>query len=79
MRKIVILILIISCSQDDEIQMGCMTGYNKSDQTRTIQLIRCCTREQFLAGSNTDLGGMDRVKYFGNLNWTPVDDCSKCN
>lgn len=78
LRKIIFLLALVSCSEDEPtIQMGCMTGVNRSDPTKTVQLIRCCTREQYLAGSNTDRGGTDRVKYFINLSWQPISDCNQ--
>lgn len=73
------LCISLSCSEDGEKgpQIGCMTGLPKSGGTDR-ELIRCCTKEQALAGDNVAAGGIARAKNYKNISWTPVNDCSEC-
>lgn len=77
---IVVVTLFVACSDDEKGPkdgMGCMTGINKSGGTERV-LIRCCTHQQFLAGSNEANGGKESVKYYKDIDWRQVDDCSEC-
>lgn len=72
-----IVVAAFSCSDDDDPEMGCMTGIPKSGGTHR-ELIKCCTRDQYLAGSNVKAGGDARFSNYNTVQWTPADDCSEC-
>lgn len=78
--KHVILILFLfcsvsfSCSEDDDPSgNGCLTGVNKSSGQR--ELIRCCTKEEYLAGSNVSAGGTANWNSYTGHSWAVCDDC----
>lgn len=73
---------ILSCKEDDDglnpndpNTKGCLTGIN-SHGDRVF--IRCCTKSQFLAGSNTNHGGTSTWSYYSGHKWEPVNDCGEC-
>jgi hypothetical protein len=76
MKKVVtilILMVILSCSDDDETNKGCLTGIPKSGGDRT--LIKCSTREEYLAGNNTSAGGTASWDAFTGHQWAKCADC----
>jgi len=81
MKKLLfIILLLVSCDKDDEDTnnsgVGCLTGYSKT--TKKLELIRCCTYEQYTAGSNTSAGGTSSFANYTGHNWKAVNDCSEC-
>ena len=71
------MIAFAACKEEDNgPQMGCMTGIPKGYTNRG--LIRCCTREQYLAGSNVAAGGTPSFKDFTSIKWEATSDCAKC-
>jgi hypothetical protein len=79
MKKLFYILLVIaamSCADEDTVQMGCQTGILKGTTQRLY--IRCCTREQHLAGANEAAGGSAAVSSYSNLEWTAIDKCENC-
>lgn len=77
MKHVVLAILLIltACNSDDEPSSGkgCLTGISKQSGQR--ELIRCCTREQYLAGSNTSAGGTSSWNGYSSHKWEVCPDC----
>ena len=76
MRKFfAILLILAACSGEDEDPSGngCLTGINKSSGQR--ELIRCCTKEEYLAGSNVSAGGTANWNSYTGHSWAVCDDC----
>lgn len=72
---IVMLAFAIACNQEDPgPQMGCSTGMRNG----TRHLLRCCTREQWLAGNNEAAGGISYFQNYTDHQWKSVKDCKEC-
>jgi len=72
------VLLLAGCSEDPGPQMGCMTGIPKvGDPVRTF--MRCCTKQEYLAGNNVERGGISYFSNYTDHEWKPVSDCSKCD
>lgn len=80
MKKAIFILLLVAamgCTKEEAgPQMGCMTGIPKGYTNRG--LIRCCTKEQYLAGSNVAAGGIASFTNYTSVTWTPVANCSDC-
>lgn len=73
----IIALLILGCREEEaQIQMGCLTAIRAGGTER--EFIRCCTYDQFMAGTNADLGGTPILIYYGSEEWEPVSDCGQC-
>lgn len=74
-KLLVILFIAVGCSDDEpQTDHGCLTAIPKSGpQTRV--LIRCSTKEQYLAGSNTTQGGTSSWTLYTGHQWAKCDDC----
>lgn len=75
---IVIFFLLLACKEDGpdpqpQTDKGCMTGISKS--SGKLELIRCCTNAEFLAGSNVGAGGTSQYEAYTNHKW---ERCSQC-
>lgn len=71
---ILLLFTILACSDDDpERNKGCLTGIPKSGGDRV--LIKCSTREEYLAGNNTSAGGTASWDAFTGHQWAKCGDC----
>jgi hypothetical protein len=65
--------LSVGCSEkQDPTNQGCLTGVN-SDGNRV--LIRCCTKDQYLAGSNVNAGGTAIWPNYSGHKWESCQDC----
>jgi hypothetical protein len=74
--SICLLLLICSCSEDDPgVQMGCLSGVTGGGDRITI---RCCTKQEFQAGSNVNAGGTANWNLYTQHQWKAVSDCDKC-
>lgn len=78
-----VMMAFVSCNEQEQreavqptIEYGCQKGVFK--QTGKLLLIRCCTYEQHLAGSNVNAGGTASFPSFTSVTWTKVKDCSEC-
>lgn len=76
MKKVIFICLLafFACEEEPESNIGCMTGIPKGQNYR-VQ-IRCCTKQEYLAGNNVNAGGTS--------NWTSYEDhewakCGACN
>jgi hypothetical protein len=67
--------LVSGCSEkeDPKPSEGCLTGIN-NDGVR-VQ-IRCCTREEYLAGSNVNAGGTASWESYTGHKWELCDSCN---
>lgn len=78
--KLLFIIVVLSLSGcDDEPegpQMGCLTGVVKGGTSRV--LIRCCTKEEYLAGGNVNAGGTSNWSNYESHQWVKVDKCGDC-
>lgn len=73
---ILFVFMFIGCAKDDPgPQMGCLTGLTGNGTRVTI---RCCTKEQFQAGSNVNAGGTSNWSTYTSHEWKAVSDCSQC-
>ena len=71
---IMFLVSLFSCSEDEpETLQGCLTGVHKLGTDR--ELIRCCTREEYLAGSNVNAGGTANWSNYTKHQWEKCDQC----
>lgn len=70
---------LTSCSEENTSNLGCVRGISKSNPNGGLVRVRCCTREEFLAGSNVNQGGVSYWSSYTNHKWEPVNDCSECN
>jgi hypothetical protein len=78
-KKLIIIgsVFIISCdTEPNEPQHGCLTGINKSTNVRG--LLRCCTRQEFLAGSDVSNGGTSNWDVYTQHQWKAVKNCNEC-
>lgn len=69
--SILIILLLFSCSEEDETLKGCSTGIRDGKR----QLIRCATKEQHLAGNNVAAGGVGYFANYKNPQWEKCDQC----
>lgn len=73
-----ILAILMSCSEGETVEpqseKGCLTGIINGKRA----FIRCCTRQEYLAGSNVNQGGTSTWNNYTAHQWTPVSDCSEC-
>jgi hypothetical protein len=80
MKKAIFVLLLVAamgCAKEEAgPQMGCMTGIPKGYTNRG--LIRCCTKEQYLAGNNVAAGGIASFTNYTSVTWTPISNCSDC-
>jgi hypothetical protein len=78
MKQVVLILLFtltIACSDDDsETDQGCLTGIPKSGPQDRV-LIKCSTKEQYLAGSNTSAGGTSSWTLYSGHKWEKCGDC----
>lgn len=80
MKKLILAIMLVafmgceSEDQDPNAGTGCMTGIPKGQNYR-VQ-IRCCTRQEFLAGNNVNAGGTSNWTSYTDHDW---EKCSACN
>jgi hypothetical protein len=72
------LVWLCSSCKDDEVQMGCQTGILKTGDPNERLTIRCCTKKEHEAGSNTNIGGTEMFTYYSSVQWEAVSSCSKC-
>ena len=84
MKNIIpILLLLIACNEEDPSgpQMGCITGIRETDVTRTIEYVKCTTKEGFLRGSNPNGGDFPEGAYYdlSTVKWKAISECSKCS
>jgi len=77
--------LFFSCSSDEDNEprpkdsdIGCITAIPKDGSSDTPVFIRCATRKQFGAGSNTNIGGTSTWLNYTNHEWTQVKGCEEC-
>lgn len=76
MKQVVLILALFafSCSDDDPTsETGCLTGIPSGSTDRV--LIKCATREQFLAGSNVSAGGTSSWNAFTQHQWAKCSDC----
>jgi hypothetical protein len=74
MKKIFILLMFFACQEDPGPQMGCSTGIRDGER----KLLRCSTKEEHLAGSNVNAGGVSYFQNYTRHEWEPVRDCQIC-
>lgn len=78
MRKLILIILILvinSCQQDDYVpKTGCQTGIR--DGVR--KLMRCCSKQEHLAGNNVAAGGISYFSNYTNQQLEPAGSCKEC-
>lgn len=79
MKHVVFIFLasLFACSDDDSnsaSSKGCLTGIPKSGSQNRV-LIRCCTNQEYLAGSNTSAGGTSDWDAFKSHKWELCDKC----
>lgn len=80
---VIVLLALVSCKEEDGIdpndpdQKGCMTGVSKSSGQRVN--LRCCTQQEYLAGSNVNAGGYAHWTNYTQHEWKAVANCSACN
>lgn len=77
MKKIIavaLLLFALSCSDEEESNIGCLTGILKGTNYRVT--IRCCTRQEYLAGNNVNAGGTSNWTDYTSHDW---EKCSACN
>jgi hypothetical protein len=55
---------------------GCLSGIRNGETTRAN--IRCCTRDEFLAGSNVSKGGTSEWTLYTKQEWKAAGSCSEC-
>lgn len=77
MKQILFLLLLLGCQSEsiEPEKIGCAIGVRDS----RIQLIRCCTKSQFLAGSNEVAGGISYFTNYKNPQWVQVKSCNECD
>jgi hypothetical protein len=76
---LLIFTLAVSCADQDSPErsdLGCMTGIPDGGVDRVF--IRCCTLEQYNAGSNVAIGGTASWSYYSDHEWKAVSSCDKC-
>lgn len=78
---LLILTLAVSCADQDgkdpePSDLGCMTGIPDGEVDRVF--IRCCTLEQYNAGSNVAIGGTASWSNYTDHEWKAVSSCDKC-
>jgi len=73
-RKILAILVIVCACTEPETDQGCLTGIPKSGGTGRI-LIRCSTRQEYLAGNNVGAGGTVSWDSFISHEWEKCDDC----
>ena len=62
MKKLILAFIIFSCSEQEiEQEKGCHMGRLKGEKEYVF--IRCSTTEQYLAGNNENMGGLDKLTY----------------
>lgn len=81
MKKAFIILLISFASCEDEPdelsdKIGCLTGVPVGKTDRVP--MRCCSRQEFLAGDNTGAGGTSYWNSYTKHAWKAVKDCSEC-
>jgi len=80
-----LLLIVLSCKDEPSIdannpdQIGCLKGVNKNSPGSSPVLIRCCTKREYLAGSNVNAGGTANWTNYTNHQWTAVASCGVCN
>lgn len=76
MKQVVLILALFafSCSDDDpETENGCLTGIPTGATDRV--LIKCSTREQYLAGNNVSAGGTASWNAYTGHQWAKCNDC----
>lgn len=75
---IVFLTLFVGCEEEEDPNAGtgCLTAYPKAGAEADRFTIRCCTRQEFLAGSNVSAGGTANWTLYAGHKW---EKCSDCN
>jgi len=76
MKKVLLiaaLICALACDEEETTEEGCLTGIPKSGGSRT--LIKCSTREQYLAGDNTSQGGTASWTLYTSHEWEKCKEC----
>lgn len=71
------LILLFSCKEDDvdpHAGIGCQTGIPKNGDGQRV-LIRCATYEQYIAGNNTNAGGIPASSDYTEQQWAKCSEC----
>lgn len=76
MKKLLVILLIACACSDDEpgTDQGCLTGIPKTGSQDRV-LIKCSTKQQYLAGSNTGAGGTASWNSYTSHKWEPCSDC----
>jgi hypothetical protein len=77
MKQVVLILffaLTIACSDDSGTDQGCLTGIPKSGPQDRV-LIKCSTRQEYLAGSNTSAGGTSSWTLYNGHQWEKCGDC----
>jgi len=75
---LVVLCLLLSCkneSVEPVPSLGCARAISK---TTGAAMARCCTREEFLAGSNVSAGGVPYYNNYKDWTWAVVATCKEC-
>lgn len=78
---IAIALIFSGCKDDEDVDpsdpntKGCLTGL--TDQGTRV-LIRCCTRNEYAAGSNASAGGTASWNLYTKHEWKAVKDCNEC-
>lgn len=74
----VLFSMLLSCSKAEVkpvIPRGCQSAVNSKGERVNL---RCCTEEEYQAGSVVSAGGIANYSdYYAHI-WTPVSDCDKC-
>lgn len=76
MKRIILIIAFISlfgCEDEPETDQGCMTGVPVGLNYSVH--IRCCTKQQYLAGNNVNAGGTANWASYTDHKW---EKCSSC-
>ena len=72
-----ILFLFFGCAREEGgPKVGCVTGISKS--TGELELVRCCTYEEYAAGSNTSAGGIAYWSNYTAHKWEDAKNCEEC-
>lgn len=70
---IIFCVLIFSCAKEKvtPTKIGCESGEINGMRVT----FRCCTFEEFLAGSHVDKGGTAMFTYYKRVQWARCNDC----
>lgn len=74
--SLLVLFSLAGCQEEEVSDKGCLTGIRKGESERV--LIRCCTYQEYAAGSNVAAGGTASWANYTEHKWEAVADCQDC-